>query len=120
MFLLRQVPLNPLPWLVRWERRVDMKGFTYDPAWMSAKRESQRFIEHKPWEKYDLMREYRRTGSEALKEEIYKDVYLQQQDINKAKDEERKVLVAQAKAKARVRRKKRAPVAGAVFVSEDT
>lgn len=70
-----QVKLKPRPWLERWERS---KFHGIDPE--SIKELCpQRLIERaklhvKPWEKYDLMKEYRKTIPEEEQKSIYSEI----------------------------------------------
>nr|CAG4651383.1 EOG090X0F2L [Simocephalus serrulatus]SVE94542.1 EOG090X0F2L [Simocephalus serrulatus] len=77
-----KVKLRPRPWLERWERQ-DLKGVEdlnlpqkyYDKAKKVAK----------PWEKYDLMLQYRKTIPAEEQEKIFAEVHsqLQQQDLKR-------------------------------------
>ena len=57
-----KVPLNPLPWLVKWERQK-MKGIrdveSYFPAGHKRLRKARLKQHVKPWEEFDLMKIYR-------------------------------------------------------------
>nr|CAG4642844.1 EOG090X0F2L [Evadne anonyx] len=89
------VPINPLkvvlkprPWLERWERQelqgvedLNLKQEFYDRA------EKQK----KPWEKYDLMLQYRNTIPAEEQEKIFKEVhYHLQQQADKRKQKMRR------------------------------
>lgn len=54
-----KVPLNPPPWIKKWEQK-DLKGVedlsTYQ---LTEKRRRKQKKNAKPWEKYDLMKIYR-------------------------------------------------------------
>nr|CAG4647457.1 EOG090X0F2L [Megafenestra aurita]SVE92695.1 EOG090X0F2L [Megafenestra aurita] len=77
-----KVKLRPRPWLERWERQ-NLKGIEelnlpqrfYDKAEKVAK----------PWEKYDLMLQYRKTIPAEEQEKIYSEVHsqLQQQEYKR-------------------------------------
>jgi large subunit ribosomal protein L19 len=55
-----KIPLNPTPWLQRWER-MDMKGIIDCNSMVNEKRRIKAGypMHKKPWEKYDLMKIYR-------------------------------------------------------------
>ena len=55
-----QVILKPRPWVGRWER-TDFKGINRDHmmTFISDKMKMQIPKHQKPWEKYDLMKQYR-------------------------------------------------------------
>ncbi|XP_076761229.1 mitochondrial ribosomal protein L19 [Xylocopa sonorina] len=67
-----QVPLNPQPWLEKWERK-NMKGIR--DIIVNEKRQKKAAAAAKPWEKYDLMKIYRETIPEEEQMEIFSDVY---------------------------------------------
>lgn len=76
-----KVKLKPRPWLERWERQ-DLQGvenvneLLYDKhRRLAAKRAT-------PWEKYDLMKEYRRSISEEEQRDIYSEIFTRIQLIN--------------------------------------
>jgi len=77
-----KVQLKPRPWLERWERK-DLKG-------VDAFKLSQEFFDRaekqkKPWEKYDLMLQYRNTIPAEEQEKIFGEVYsqLKKQEFNR-------------------------------------
>lgn len=76
-----KVKLKPRPWLERWERQ-DLKGvenvdeLLYDKHRRMAKRAET------PWEKYDLMKEYRRSIPEEEQTQIFSEIYGRLKDIN--------------------------------------
>lgn len=55
-----QVKLKPRPWRARWER-LEAKGLDFDvvDSYISDKMKAQRERRKTPWEKYDLMKQYR-------------------------------------------------------------
>jgi len=83
-----KVVLKPRPWLERWERQelkgieeLNLKQEFYDKA------EKQK----KPWEKYDLMLQYRNTIPAEEQEKIFKEVhYHLQQQADKRKQKLRR------------------------------
>nr|CAG4645166.1 EOG090X0F2L [Leptodora kindtii] len=77
-----KVKLRPRPWLERWERK-DLKG-------VEELGLPQRFYDRakqlsKPWEKYDLMLQYRKTIPAEEQERIFTEVHpqLQQQELRR-------------------------------------
>ena len=70
------VKLKPRPWLERWERQ-NLQGISnlYDNLKDKHILSAQRI--EKPWEKYDLMKEYRRSIPEEEQNQIYSEVYSQ-------------------------------------------
>jgi len=93
------VPINPLkvvlkprPWLERWERK-ELKGIED----LNLKQEFYDRAEKlkKPWEKYDLMLQYRKTVPAEEQEKIFKEVhYHLQQQAEKRKQKLRRGLNA--------------------------
>lgn len=67
-----KVPLNPPPWLERWERK-ELKGATN--IIVNEKRQKLAVERATPWEKYDLMKIYRETIPEEEQREIFADIY---------------------------------------------
>lgn len=55
-----QVKLKPRPWLERWERQ-ELKGVANIEEHLKEKDRVRRELRKTPWEKYDLMKEYRKT-----------------------------------------------------------
>lgn len=51
-----KIPLNPLPWLERWERQ-NLKGVK--DLVVNERRQKKAAARATPWEKYDLMKIYR-------------------------------------------------------------
>lgn len=75
------VPVNPLkvkmqprPWVKRWERK-NLKGVEDLDKFITPKMKAQRDSLTTPWEKYDLMKEYRRTIPDEEQKEIFAEVY---------------------------------------------
>ncbi|XP_031774568.1 39S ribosomal protein L19, mitochondrial isoform X2 [Apis florea] len=67
-----KIPLNPLPWSEKWERK-NLKGVK--DLIVTEKRRKKAEAHSKPWEKYDLMKTYRETIPEEEQIEIFSDVY---------------------------------------------
>ncbi|XP_013186038.1 large ribosomal subunit protein bL19m [Amyelois transitella] len=75
-----QVKLKPKPWLERWERQ-DLKGVANIEEYLKEKDRKRREQHRKPWEKYDLMKEYRKTIPIEDQSNIWEEVYNQLQII---------------------------------------
>ncbi|XP_071445675.1 large ribosomal subunit protein bL19m [Hetaerina americana] len=87
-----KVPLKPRPWLERWER-ADLKGIQpLDLPERFFKRAEELAT---PWEKYDLVKQYRNTIPEEDQQEIYAEVYseLHQLEIARRKMKRKKVFI---------------------------
>lgn len=76
-----EIPLNetkavlkPRPWLERWERQ-DLKGIANLEEYLTAKMARRAKKVETPWEKYDLMKEYRRTIPAEEQSQIYSEVH---------------------------------------------
>ncbi|KAK2582592.1 hypothetical protein KPH14_004880 [Odynerus spinipes] len=67
-----KVPLNPPPWLDRWERK-NLKGATN--IIVNERRQKLAAERATPWEKYDLMKVYRETIPEEEQKEIFAEIY---------------------------------------------
>lgn len=65
------VPLNPRPWLEKWEQK-ELKGITNINV--CRKRLKKAKAAAKPWEKYDLMKAYRETIPEEEQSDIFAEV----------------------------------------------
>ncbi|XP_011495109.1 PREDICTED: 39S ribosomal protein L19, mitochondrial [Ceratosolen solmsi marchali] len=91
-----KVPLNPLPWLQRWER-MNMKGIIDCKSMVNEKRriKAEYKIHTKPWEKYDLMKMYRETIPIEEQKEIFAEIYssLQEHEIHRLKSKRTRSLV---------------------------
>jgi len=91
-----KVKLKPRPWLERWERK-HLKG-------VQDLGLPQRFYDRaeeleKPWEKYDLMKEYMRTIPEEEQIEIFSEVQseLQKLEVQRKKMKRKRVFVKPSK-----------------------
>lgn len=71
-----QVTLRPRPWIMRWERKA-LKGVQLDSIneHITDKMRGQIKKQEKPWERFDLMKEYRRLIPEEEQTAIYSEVY---------------------------------------------
>lgn len=73
-----KVPLNPRPWLERWERK-ELKGATNI---IVCQRRYKKAVAHAtPWEKYDLMKIYRETIPEEEQKDIFAEVQSSLHDL---------------------------------------
>ncbi|CAH2210999.1 39S ribosomal protein L19, mitochondrial [Pararge aegeria] len=81
-----QVKLKPKPWLERWERQ-DLKGVSNIEEHLKEKDRVRRELRKTPWEKYDLMKQYRKTIPAEDQTEIWSEVYnqLQQMRVSRKK-----------------------------------
>lgn len=71
-----QVRLKPRPWLERWERQ-ELKGVSNIREIVNQRHIDKGKKSEKPWEKYDLMKDYRKTIPEEEQDEIYSEVFTQ-------------------------------------------
>lgn len=73
-----QVKLKPRPWLERWERQ-NLKGVSNIEELCKERilARAQLKMHQKPWEKYDLMKEYRKSIPDEEQQGIYSEVYKQ-------------------------------------------
>lgn len=69
-----KVELKPRPWCGRWERK-GYKGIDNVDQYINEKMIKQKKRLETPWEKYDLMKEYRRTIPEEEQNEIFSEVF---------------------------------------------
>lgn len=69
-----KVEMKPHPWLERWERQ-NLQGVSNIEEMCSQKTLNRAKLRETPWEKYDLMKEYRRTIPEEEQNSIYSDIY---------------------------------------------
>ncbi|XP_015171748.1 PREDICTED: 39S ribosomal protein L19, mitochondrial isoform X2 [Polistes dominula] len=72
------VPLNPQPWLERWEQK-ELKGIKNIK--ISQNRRKKAKANAKPWEKYDLMKAYRETIPEEEQNDIFAEVQSNLRDL---------------------------------------
>lgn len=76
-----KVKLKPRPWLQRWERQ-DLQGVeNVDELLYDKHRRKAKAVET-PWEKYDLMKEYRRTIPEEEQNSIFSEIFNRIKTIN--------------------------------------
>lgn len=77
------VKMKPQPWFQKWERQ-DLKGVEELDPYLNLWRKQQRVKHKTPWEKYDLMKEYRQSISEEEQSQIFTEIF---DRINKINDE---------------------------------
>ncbi|XP_063832712.1 large ribosomal subunit protein bL19m [Ostrinia nubilalis] len=75
-----QVKLKPRPWLERWERQ-ELKGISNIEEYLKEKDRVRRELRKTPWEKYDLMKQYRKTIPMEDQSEIWAEVHNQLQQL---------------------------------------
>lgn len=73
------VPLKPPPWHERWERQ-ELKGATLTGLKQSRIDRAEELAT--PWEKYDLMKQYRKEINPIEVSQIMKEVYAEQKKID--------------------------------------
>ncbi|XP_059477820.1 large ribosomal subunit protein bL19m [Neocloeon triangulifer] len=91
-----KVPLRPPPWYARWERLLP-KGAVIPELSVNRTEKSKKWIANhsEPWEKYDLMKQYRKTIPEEEQNAIFADAYseLHQLEIARKKLKRKKNFV---------------------------
>ncbi|KAL0819097.1 hypothetical protein ABMA28_008363 [Loxostege sticticalis] len=75
-----QVKLKPRPWLEKWERQ-ELKGVSNIEEHLKGKDRIRRELRKTPWEKYDLMKQYRKTIPIEDQSEIWAEVHNQLQQL---------------------------------------
>ncbi|XP_023301741.2 39S ribosomal protein L19, mitochondrial [Lucilia cuprina] len=93
-----QVRLRPRPWLERWERQ-NLKGVSNIDEYINEKNRRKALAHEKPWEKYDLMKQYRATIPEDEQKEIFAEVYsqLHQMELQRKKNKRKRSFVKPTK-----------------------
>lgn len=88
-----QVKLKPRPWLERWERQ-ELKGVSNIEEHLKEKDRVRRELRKTPWEKYDLMKDYRKTIPAEEQSEIWSEVYnqLQQMRVSRKKMSRKRMI----------------------------
>ncbi|XP_067614615.1 large ribosomal subunit protein bL19m [Eurosta solidaginis] len=89
-----KVILRPRPWLERWERQ-DLQGVANVQQYITDKQRRQALAHEKPWEKYDIMKQYRGTIPEEEQKEIFAEVYsqLHQLEIQRKRNKRKRSFV---------------------------
>ncbi|XP_074662892.1 large ribosomal subunit protein bL19m-like [Tubulanus polymorphus] len=111
-----KVPLNPRPWHQRWER-ADLQNAQLPEIKQKLIDRAEELAE--PWQKYDLMKNYRADIQDEDIELVYKDVYIQHQELIKKKQHMKQEALEQAKATGRKRRKRSLPQQPGMLRPED-
>ncbi|KAJ0172318.1 hypothetical protein K1T71_012291 [Dendrolimus kikuchii] len=90
-----QVKLKPRPWLERWERQ-ELKGISNIEEYLKEKDRVRRELRKTPWEKYDLMKDYRKTIPIEEQTEIWADVnhQIQQLHLNRKKSSRKRTFTS--------------------------
>lgn len=76
-----KVKLKPRPWLARWERQ-NLQGVENINELLYDKHRRNAAKTETPWEKYDLMKEYRRSIPDEEQEEIFSEIFSRIKYIN--------------------------------------
>jgi len=69
-----KVVLRPRPWLERWERQ-NLRGVANIDEYLKDKHRVSAAKVQKPWEKYDMMKDYRSSIPEEEQTEIFAEVH---------------------------------------------
>ncbi|XP_067118729.1 large ribosomal subunit protein bL19m [Centruroides vittatus] len=89
-----KVKLKPLPWYAHWER-FELKGIEYELSELDYRKAKRH---EKPWEKFDLMKEYREHVPEEHQKEIWEEVHRHHvSQSQKQKKERRKKQLLKAR-----------------------
>ena len=77
-----QVKLGPRPWHERWERR-ELQGVEPLESLVTEKMLKKAELRAEPWEKYDLMKQYRREVNPEDTDKIMGEVHEEMKNIEK-------------------------------------
>ncbi|XP_052868917.1 39S ribosomal protein L19, mitochondrial [Anopheles cruzii] len=93
-----KVVLKPHPWYARWERH-NLQGVANMAEHTNERRRVNAARLATPWEKYDLMKEYRRSIPEEEQKEIFTEVYstLHSQELAQKKMKRKRIFVKPTK-----------------------
>lgn len=93
-----KVTLKPRPWLERWERQ-NLKGVSNILEHIFEKQVKRAEKLATPWEKFDLMKEYRKSIPEEEQTEIFAEVYsqLHQLELTRKKMKRKRTFVKPTK-----------------------
>ncbi|XP_053695771.1 39S ribosomal protein L19, mitochondrial [Sabethes cyaneus] len=93
-----KVVMKPRPWYDRWERH-DLQGVANVDEHTNEKKRLKAEKLATPWERFDLMKEYRRTIPEEEQKEIFAEVYsqLHQQELARKKMKRKRTFVKPTK-----------------------
>ncbi|XP_063697039.1 large ribosomal subunit protein bL19m [Culicoides brevitarsis] len=93
------VPVNPIkvimkprPWLKRWDR-LDLQGVANINDFCKEKHRIKTKRMEQPWEKYDLMKEYRRSIPEEEQQEILQEVHAQMHSLEHSRKQQKRKRV---------------------------
>lgn len=75
------VPLNPPPWHERWERR-ELQGAT---MYINEVRRRKAELRAKPWEKYDIVSQYRNSNNPEETKEVMDEVFTEFKKLERKK-----------------------------------
>ncbi|XP_023232897.1 39S ribosomal protein L19, mitochondrial-like [Centruroides sculpturatus] len=81
-----KVKLKPPPWYAHWER-FELKGIEYELSELDYRKAKQH---EKPWEKFDLMKEYRENVPEEHQKEIWEEVHQHHISLSQKQKKERR------------------------------
>jgi len=76
-----KVKLKPRPWFAKWEQH-DLKGVENVQELSTIKQLKKATKIATPWEKYDLMKEYRRSIPEEEQKDIFSEIFNRMKTIN--------------------------------------
>ncbi|KAG6462950.1 hypothetical protein O3G_MSEX013564 [Manduca sexta] len=79
-----KVKLKPKPWLERWERQ-ELKGIANIEQYLTTTNRLNRKLRQTPWEKFDLMKQYRKTIPMEEQSDIWSEVNNQLQQLQMAR-----------------------------------
>jgi large subunit ribosomal protein L19 len=77
------VKMKPWPWYQKWERQ-GLQGVEDLDQYLNLWRKQQKVKHDEPWEKYDLMKQYRKTITEEEQNKIFSEIFGR---INKLNEE---------------------------------
>nr|XP_019539525.2 LOW QUALITY PROTEIN: 39S ribosomal protein L19, mitochondrial-like [Aedes albopictus] len=93
-----KVTLKPRPWYARWERH-ELQGVANIDEHTNEKKQRKAERVATPWERYDLMKEYRKTIPEEEQKEIFAEVHsqLHQLEMTRKKMKRKRTFVKPTK-----------------------
>lgn len=93
-----KVTLKPRPWYARWERH-ELQGVANVEEHTNEKKRRKAERLATPWEKYDLMKEYRQSIPEEEQKEIFAEVYsqLHQLELTRKKMKRKRTFIKPTK-----------------------
>lgn len=84
-----QIPLLPPPWISKYEL-LGLKGITPESIVLNRNRTRKLKKAAQPWEKYDLMKMYRKTIPEEEQREIYGDLYTKIHQLESSRQKQKR------------------------------